>query len=185
MAEKEDKHKELLGRIIEIELNMFMRVKTAEPAACQEHPDTFRVMREMNHFYYSDETLQSYLDDLEQALASGRNLLTEKYARMDNLIPPLKDNPLIAEIVGIEQAWMDELRLQYPLTFKNPAERFGIYFSSELETYSDATIELIFNDLTGAKEEGRNLAEERYSLLFGRIGYGSIAEVEEKNRGSR
>lgn len=185
MAENEEKHKELVNRIIEIELNMFMRVRTAEPAACQERPETFRVMREMNHFFYSDETLQSYLDDLEQALVSGRNLLTEKYARMDDLIPPLKDNHLIAKIVGIEQAWMNELRDKYPLTFKNPAEQFGTYLSSELETYSDKTIELIYRDLTGAKEEGKNLAEERYSHLFKRIGYGSIDEVEEKNRGSR
>ena len=183
MAENEDKHKELLNRIIEIELNMFMRVRTTEPAACQERPETFRVMREMNHFFYSDETLRSYLEDLESALASGRNLLTEKYARMDDLIPPLKDNPLIAEIVGIEQAWMDELRDRYPLTFQNPAERFGTYLSSELETYSDRTLELIFKDLTGAKQEGRNLAEERYSYLFKKIGYGSIDEVEKKKGG--
>ncbi len=179
---EEDIHKKLLDRIIEIELDMFMRVRTSEPSACQERPETFRIMREMNHFFYSNEMLQSYLEDLESALASGRNLLTEKYARMDDLIPPLKSNPLITEIVKIEKEWMNDLQTRYPLTFKNPVERFGNYLSSELETYSDRSLELLFRDLIKAKEDGVNLAEERYSHLFKRIGYGSISEVEEKNR---
>jgi hypothetical protein len=179
---EENAHKKLLDRIIEIELDMFLRVRTSEPSACQEHPETFRIMREMNHFFYSNEMLQSYLQDLESALASGRNLLTEKYARMDNLIPSLKRNPLIAEIVKIEQEWMNDLQTRYPLTFKNPVERFSNYLSSELETYSDKSLELLFRDLMKAKHERINLAEERYSHLFQRIGYGSISEVEERNR---
>ena len=37
--------------------------------------------------------LKVYLENLEEAGTRGRNLLSKKYARMDNLIPLLSDNP--------------------------------------------------------------------------------------------
>jgi len=41
---------------------------------------------------WSKEMLESYFDDLVIAQKKGRNLVTEKYARMDNLIPPNFEN---------------------------------------------------------------------------------------------
>ena len=38
----EKRHEELLDGIIEIELDMFQRVKTAGPSLCQEWPRTFQ-----------------------------------------------------------------------------------------------------------------------------------------------
>lgn len=84
---------ELLKSIIEIELDMFERVRTAEPSLCKDKPETFKTMRRMTHYSLSTETLESYLEDLHKAEAMGKNLLTEKFARMDNKIPPLKSNP--------------------------------------------------------------------------------------------
>lgn len=81
---------------------MFQKVRTIEPALCQDLPETFEIMREMNHSVLSLESLKSYLNDLNVALSKKRNLLTEKYARMNNTIPPLNNNPLIKEIVSIE-----------------------------------------------------------------------------------
>lgn len=172
---------ELLNDIIKIENDMFQRVREAELSPCKDRQKTFKVMRQMTHSVLSKETLESYLEDLRKAEAEGRNLLIEKYARMDNRIPPLKTNPLINDILKIEERWMKELSENYPHTFKDGG-CFKIYLSSELETYSDKTLELYFEDVSKAEKEGRNLAEERYSMLFQQIGYSSIAEVEEKGK---
>ncbi len=176
--------RELLIRVIELELDMFERVRTAEPARCQEKPESFKSMRAMTHSVLSDETLQSYLDDLLQANMDGKNLLTLKYARMDDKIPPLKNNTIIGDIVKIEDRWMQELALRYPRVVKGDTG-FRVYISSELETYSDKTLELYFRDVSEAEKQGRNLAEERYNWLFERIGYGSLAEASAKARDSK
>jgi len=168
-----------LNQIIEIELDMFLKVKAVEPAKCQEQPEAFRAMRGMTHSVLSRETLASYLEDLRRAGAEGRNLLSEKYARIDNIIPPLKDSPLIAGIVQIEQEWMRELSEKYP-HIVNVGPGFMVYLSSELETYSDETLELYFKDISAADKEGQNLAEARYTTLFKQLGYDSIDDAENK-----
>jgi len=172
---------DLIERIIELELDMFERVRTAEPALCQEKPETFKSMRAMTHSALSEGTLESYLDDLERAVAEGKNLLTLKYARIERKIPPLKEDPMIGAIVDIEDGWMQQLAERYPHVVKG-GPGFGTYLASELETFSDRTLGLYFRDVSEADKAGRNLAEERYDWLFARIGYGSIAEAEERIR---
>lgn len=179
MTNEKRGHEELLESIIQIELDMFERVRTAEPSLCKDRPETFKVMRRMTHSVLSSVTLESYLEDLNKAKADDRNLLTEKYARMDSRIPPLKSNPIIDDIANIETRWVEELSGKYPHTFKDVLG-FKIYISSELETYSDKTLELYFEDVSKAENEKRNLAEERYTMLFQQIGYSSIAEAEKK-----
>ncbi len=171
--------KELLDNIIEFEFDMFERVRTSEPSLCKDRPETFRAMREITHSVLSTKTLQSYLEDLQKAKAEGRNLITEKYARMDNRIPPLKTNPIIDDIVEIEARWMEELSRKYPHTFKR-GPGFKIYLSCELETYSDETLKLYFGDVSRAEKEGGNLTEERYTKLTKQMGYGSIDELKGK-----
>ena len=181
MTNEKRSGEELLKSIIEIELDMFERVRTAEPSLCKDRPETFKVMRRMTHSLLPTEILESYLEDLHKAKAEGRNLLAEKYARMDNKIPPLKTNPTIDEIVEIEARWMEQLSEKYPHTFKG-GSGFKIYLSSELETYSDKTLELYFEDVSKAEKAKKNLAEERYTMLLQQIGYSSIAEAETKSR---
>jgi hypothetical protein len=135
-------------------------------------------MRRMTHSVLSTETLESYLGDLQRANAEGRNLLTEKYARMDNRIPPLKSNRSIDDIVKLEARWMKELSQKYPRSFKGGSAGFTVYLSSELETYSDETLKLYVSDVSGAEKEGRNLAEERYTWLSRQLGYDSIDDME-------
>jgi len=177
-------HMDLVNQVVELELDMFERVRTAEPSLCQEKPEAFKSMRAMTHSVLSQETLESYLDDLQQANMDGKNLLTLKYARMDSKIPPLKKNPVIDNIVKIEEHWMTELSLRYPRVVKG-APGFSVYLSSELETYSDRTLDLYFGDVTRAESEGRNLAEDRYNWLFEKIGYGSIIEANERARDAK
>jgi len=175
---KADREK-LLDEIVAIELRMFMAVLTPGPSACQENPEALKLMRRGSFSVLSTETLESYLGDLQEAMEDGRNLMELKYARIDNLVPPLSASPLIGKIVEIEAAWMEELAGRYPLSFKGRAEySAGIYLRSELETYSDRTLELYFSDVSTAAGAGRNLTEERYTYIFKQIGYDSIADME-------
>jgi len=178
MAEQKDRE-ELLREVTDIELRMFLAVEPSIPSACQEQPETFKMMRKASFYVLSNETLESYLRDLQEALEENRNLMELKYARIDDLIPCLNDNPIIDEIVEVEGNWLKELAERYPLTFKGRAEyAAGVYLRSELETYSNETLDLYFKDVSKAIEEGRNLTEERYTFIFRQTGYDSIDDME-------
>ncbi|MFX0018445.1 MAG: DUF4125 family protein [Promethearchaeota archaeon] len=172
--------KNILKKILKIELEMFENVRTSQPSLCQENSVTFKLMREMNHSALSYNVLKSYLEDLKAAKSKGRNLMTEKYARMNNIIPPLKVNPLIQKIVSIELNWMNELFNRYPLSINHKPEYFSRYLSCELETYSDRSIELYVNDIELAKNSGINLAKVRFDHLIKKLGYSSLEEFESK-----
>jgi len=131
----------------------------------------------------SRATLESYLKDLQEALEENRNAMELKYARIDDLIPCLNNNPIIDKIVEVEGRWLKELAERYPLTFKGRAEyAAGVYLRSELETYSNETLESYFKDVSKAMEEGRNLTEERYTFIFQQTGYDSIDDVERERK---
>jgi hypothetical protein len=176
-------HDELVREIISIELRMFLTVQTSGPTTCQEQPETFKLMRRAGFHVLSTETLESYLQDLEEALDENRNLVTLKYARIDELIPCLNDNPIIGKIVEIEERWFKELEKKYPSTFRNRADfAAGTYLRSELETHSNRTLGLYLKDLTKALYEGINLTAERYTYLFKQIGYNSIDDMEQQRK---
>lgn len=108
---------DIIQAILEIELEMFLKVKGVTPAACQQNSEAFREIRKSIYENWSEELLQSYLEDLTQAKQEGRNLVTEKYARMDGLLPPLPTNPKIDEIVEIETQWQKEIKRRYPALY--------------------------------------------------------------------
>jgi hypothetical protein len=172
------KRQKILKKIVKIELDMFRKIRTIEPSLCQDLPETFEIMREMNHSALSLETLNSYLNDLKKASTNKQNLLTEKYARMNNTIPPLKSNPLINEIVAVEDQWMRDLSKDYPLSINHNPNHFINYLSCELETYSDETLKLYYADILTAKHDNKNLAHQRFTYLFNKLGYKSIEEIE-------
>jgi len=87
MTKKDD----WIARIIDIEWNMFQDVPNmGGKALCQEDPKTFEINRVSQFMGWSEAALESYLGDLTEAGKNGRNLLTEKYARMMELISPLE-----------------------------------------------------------------------------------------------
>ena len=172
----------LVQEIVDREWEMMSNVVSDGRSLCQERPGTFRAMREMTHSVLSRDTLASYAGDLRNAALEGRNLVTEKYARMEGKIPPVSECPLIARIVAIESAWMNDLCEAFPLTFRSAVAYFERYESCELETFSDATLTLLYRDVLAARESGRNLVRERYESLFAKLGQGTLAEVEEKAR---
>ncbi|QGP93178.1 hypothetical protein MGLY_25790 [Neomoorella glycerini] len=182
------KKRELIKEILQIELEMFKQVRTAAPSRCQENTDSFLLVRGAAFANWSEQTLACYLQDLQEARQEGRNLMTEKYARMDNLIPCLNDNPLIDDIMAIEIEWEKEVRAKYPHVIGRPSGEgvetgddmayFKNYLRSELETYSDATLVSYYTDLLAAVGNNENLAEKTFATIFRRMGFASLAEAE-------
>ena len=178
---------DLIDRVLEAEWRMFARVKSARHAPCQSAPDNFKAIRSSLFETWTEPTLASYLRDLLQAESDGRNLLAEKYARMDNQIAPLSDSPLIEVIVTIESNWQEDLSHRYPALYDRCCRRmdetgdgrnFGIYLGCELETYSADTLRLYFENIESAISADRNLAVEALDRLVRKNGYRDLEHAE-------
>jgi hypothetical protein len=182
--------KELIDEILNLEWEMFQNVKSETPASCQRMPDNFRKIRGSLYEVWTAETLGSYLSDLKKAYVSGVNLLTQKYARMDNRLPPLKNEDglkKIREIVEIETQWQTEIERNYPFLHHRmgrstqptgDGSNFSIYLACELETYSDKTLELYYQSIKKAKENDVNLALKSLEILLIKGGYRNIDHAE-------
>lgn len=170
----------LLNEIIEMELAMFLATPNEGGAAhCQQNPDAFRMMRWMAHCIHSEATLLSYYHDLQAAQINDRNLMIEKYARMDDRIPPVSTSPLVDSIAAAESAWLDEAAALYPHALQgNGSDIFKRYISCELETLSDDTLEHYNNEVQSALQNKQNLVMDRHNLLCQRLGYESLAARE-------
>ncbi len=177
----------LIQAIVDIEWDMFQRVKSAVPTPCQLRPEVFRRIRESVYETWSDEALRSCQIDFEKAKRDGRNLLTEKYAHMDHLIARADEDPLIDQIVNIETRWQEEIRRNYPTLYNrvcrstNPSDdgrNFSIYLRSELQTYSRRTIELYHQTVIKALARNENLAFQSLETLVKKGGYRDACHAE-------
>ncbi len=170
-----------IADIIERELDMFLATQNeGGPASCQQNPDMFRHWRWMIFSVLSDAYIASYLQDLIDAKSVGRNLLMEKYARMDNLIPCVSPNmDKVQSITKAERAWLVELGEEFPLQFAQQIQRFDFYFSPEIETLSEKTLDCYLECIATAQAEGTNLCKERYENMYSRMNLPSVAEKEQ------
>lgn len=174
----------LIDEILEIELNMILTVSTKDKSRIQENFSTFKVVRECGFELWSIQALQSYLTDLKNAQKRAVNLMELKYARMDDLIPPININPLIDNIVKLEAIWDKRTKREYPNIFKaslsNKDEddtRLTRYLRAEFETFSNATLSYYYINQLKAVKENRNPVEECLTCIFKSIGYQSLAEA--------
>jgi hypothetical protein len=197
---------DVINSIIEAEWKMFQEVPNmGGRAACQDDLETFRVMRAGQSAGWSDAMLESYLDDLNEAKKSERNLLTEKYARMmsstspleyaqiEHLLPPVdpEASHLIERIVRIVLEWEEELLEKYPYIINRGRPLFSTedsitvtsmetYLKGELSTYSMRTLELYLDHIQ--KEQSENVNGSAVTLLYmiKQYGYDSLEEANEK-----
>ena len=180
--------KDIIDKILEIEKKMFLTVKTKDEAPCQRDIESFLLHRRAQFMPWSSEVVHSYLHDLEVAAQQGKNLMTLKYARMEDKIPILNNNPLIEKIVEISRDWQGEMIQHFPSIMRsarplNDSDSSGMvsyltYLKAELETYSDNTIMLLYRLILLKKNQSINMSEEVYKYLVTEMGYESIADAE-------
>lgn len=179
----------LIKSILDRELQMFLKVNGDQNAPCQEQPDAFKKIRGSIYEMWSDEMLESYFKDLIVAERTNRNLVFEKYARMDNKIPVLNKNPLIEKIVMVETKWQQEIREKYPHVYRltcrdqslaNDGSDFGVYLSCELETYSDNTLEKYYAHVKASFDKDENQSMEMLKKLALKSGIENLDVLEER-----
>jgi hypothetical protein len=202
MTNKED----LVAKIVDIEWKMFQNVPNiGGRASCQEDKKTFEINRSSQAMNWSEATLESYLGDLIDANNNGRNLLTEKYARMmksaspqeyariEHLIPPLnpKVPSMIDKIVATVLEWEEELSQKFPYILRRGRPIYSsddtpsltsidTYLRGELATYSRRTLELYYENILKQRSENINGSEIILSHMMKHYGFNSLEEANEK-----
>ncbi len=182
----------LIEDIVQIEKEMFLAVKTQGECACQADIDSFVFHRKVQFFAWDENTLRLYLNHITDARGKKINLMTIKYARMEGQIPPYSDNPLIKKIANQMLAWQREMKQRYPkimskarpLTHDIPERNirsFKTYFSCELETYSDETLQSLWAHIQSSVKENTNLSIVSYEYMVKALGYKSLQDAENSN----
>ncbi|KUK52949.1 MAG: hypothetical protein XD78_1584 [Desulfotomaculum sp. 46_296] len=204
MAER----KELILKIVGKEFVMFQNVKDMYGrASCQDNPKTFKIMRTSQFTGWSTGALESYLNDLDDAAGSNRNLLAEKYARMmqstlplkyfeiKHLLPELDQETilLVNKIVAIEVEWQKAAMNKYPDIVgrgrpiyssqdSSTSTSMETYIRGELLTYSRKTLDLYYQNCLRLKSKGINGAVVTLLAMVKMHGYGTLEEANEKIR---
>jgi len=197
----------LIEDIVGLEWEMFSQVKNVGgQAPCQEDKDNFLVMRKGQAGTWTEELLQSYYDDLQDAKAQGRNLATERYAymmensfpnefeAMAKFLPTVDDDTLavVQEIMKVYLAWRVASHHKYPhLSIQGRAiysyedqpwqTSFETYLRSELKTYSPKTLELLRALTLETKEAGQSLEEQCLFNIVKQYGYESLEQADRQS----
>jgi hypothetical protein len=200
---------EIIEEIIAVEWKMFQAVPNIGGAApCQDERQTFEIMRASQAINWSEAALESYLNDLTEAERQGRNLMTEKYARMmkstspmeyarmEHLLPPVSPETLmlIERIAAIVLGWEEELFKKYPRLLEqgrpihSTADALFVtsletYLKGELATYSLRTLKLYEDHLMQQKLDKINGSEVTLAQTIKQYGFQSLEEANEKLKG--
>ncbi|MDO4288729.1 MAG: DUF4125 family protein [Eubacterium sp.] len=194
--------KALIQEICEKEYTLFQKVRNeGTRAACQDRRDTFFIMRSAQFQVWSTESLASWRQDLEDAVAKGRNPLADKYGYMmastypegyegiRRFLPEVgKEKQRLAEqYLRQYLKWAEESQLAHPhfrgqgrplYTVQDTEEKTSLetYLRGELYTYSEATLKKLLQDCEKAREAGCNLVMEIDDATARAYGYPSAGD---------
>lgn len=200
-----NKKEKLVEKLVTIEWQNFDKVKNEGGRAdCQDDWGTFSIMRTSQYLTWTEEMLQSYIQDFEDAMSKGWNLITEKYGRMMESTAPeryeeMKEQfpflaeekkAIIEEIVKIQVTWMEEFAFEYPCMAGNSrvihtgedtvyATSFETYLRGEMSTYSDKTLDLYGRFIVSYLQAGKNLTKDIMTNTALLYGYDSLEKAEE------
>jgi hypothetical protein len=180
---------QLIDQIIALELTMLQTVPVRQRSFCQEEPQRFSLYRRAQFVSWSLRTLSSYLEDLLVAQKADVNLLTLKYAQMENLLPRRNDTQLVEPLVDAMCQWQGEFMARYPHFMAqgrplregdtNSGETsFETHLRGELESYSTATLESLWRDVQCLQQQGKSMSEQTYAYLVQQWGLDSVDHLE-------
>ncbi|MFP5360246.1 MAG: DUF4125 family protein [Actinomycetes bacterium] len=203
---------EAAERVARHEFAQFQHVRGEDGRAdCQDDWPTFRAMRVSQFLTWTLPLLESYAADLDAADVTGRNLVTEKYARMMESVeperfardlaphlPPLSSARVALQerIIAAQVAWAKDFRDRFPrlgqgMRVLTTAEdtladtSFETYLRGELGTYSTRTLRLYGELVDALESEQVNLTELTVGHTVALAGFATLAEAEEAQAGQR
>ena len=191
----------IIEKILEKEWKYFSNLNNIGGRAdCQDNREDFIIMRKSQWETFNEETLLSYLEDLN----SKNNPLFQKYAQMMKYNSPeeyekIKDilekasdekNDLVNKIMFIYMEWEKEFFERYPIFSSmgrplysseddNIETSIETYLRGELLSYSEKTLKLYLNYVIDNKEKNINLAIKNMDNLARMQGFNDSDEVEE------
>ncbi|MDK6249529.1 DUF4125 family protein [Alloscardovia omnicolens] len=193
---------DLAESIVRTEWHQFQQVNNEGGRAnCQGNWPTFHVMRLSQFLTWTVELLRSY----ERDLASGRNLLMEKYAWMmastqseyfhkelEPYLLQLSDERIEIQekIIDQQLQWARDFHAQYPTLGDNmrvlttnqdtdDATSFETYLRGELSTYSNETVLLYSQFIETLARENRNLTHEIITWTVKLSGYENLDAAQQ------
>ena len=191
----------IIEKILEKEWKYFSNLNNIGGRAdCQDNREDFIIMRKSQWETFNEETLLSYLEDLN----SKNNPLFQKYAQMMKYNSPeeyekIKDilekasdekTDLVNKIMFIYMEWEKEFFERYPIFSSmgrplysseddNIETSIETYLRGELLSYSGKTLKLYLNYVIDNKEKNINLAIKNMDNLARMQGFNDSDEVEE------
>ena len=191
----------IIEKILEKEWKYFSNLNNIGGRAdCQDNREDFIIMRKSQWETFNEETLLSYLEDLN----SKNNPLFQKYAQMMKYNSPeeyekIKDilekasdekTDLVNKIMFIYMEWEKEFFERYPIFSSmgrplysseddNIETSIETYLRGELLSYSEKTLKLYLNYVIDNKEKNINLAIKNMDNLASMQGFNDSDEVEE------
>ena len=195
------KKEKIIEEILEKEWKYFSNLNNIGGRAdCQDNKEDFIIMRKSQWETFNEETLLSYLEDLN----SKNNPLFQKYAQMMKYNSPeeyekIKDilekssdekTDLVNKIMFIYMEWEKEFFERYPIFSSmgrplysseddNIETSIETYLRGELLSYSEKTLKLYLNYVIDNKEKNINLAIKNMDNLARMQGFNDSDEVEE------
>ena len=200
-----DPDREKIEKIINTEWDMFQQVDNIGGRAdCQDDFETFYIMRRSQYDNWTTEMVDAYSDFAARSQEEGRNLVSEKYARMmaytdlhyfnkhlrDKLpAVPAKNFRLINRIVERLICWEEEMARRYPKLagtarpIRSSEDKYGFtsmetYARGELETYPEELLALYCQYVDDLWDEGISLSRKNLQTMVSMSGYDSIDEAE-------
>ncbi len=191
----------IIEKILEKEWKYFSNLNNIGGRAdCQDNREDFIIMRKSQWETFNEETLLSYLEDLN----SKNNPLFQKYAQMMKYNSPeeyekIKDilekasdekTDLVNKIMFIYMEWEKEFFERYPIFSSmgrplysseddNIETSIETYLRGELLSYSEKTLKLYLNYVIDNKEKNINLAIKNMDNLARMQGFNDSDDVEE------
>ncbi len=197
--------KEKTEQIIELEWEMFQNVENiGGRASCQDDFETFYIMRKSQYDNWTEEMTDKYLAFAIKSKNDGRNLISEKYARMmaytdlhyfnkhlKDYLPfvPAENFRIINQIVDRLIFWEEEMAVRYPKLAgtarpirssedKNGFTSMETYARGELETYPKELLLLYKDYVDKLWDEGISLSQKNLNSMVQMYGYDNIEEAE-------
>jgi len=197
---------DLIEQIVYVEWKMMISITAIDdPDGCRQDPTTFQIMRKSQHLIWSEDTLTSYLADLQMAESQQVNMAAERYAHMMKVTYPseyeqIKNDlrpvtieavQLVEKIMEIFTGWSAEVDRRYPniRSFGRPATENGTwtsvdtYLRGELLTYSGRTLSLCLQDIYRAQAQSINLSEMTLLHMARFYGFESLNDMEKRIAG--